>query len=66
MCIFVSNKAKLLSIAVAKVNNFNDVRGKKAVIKIRVFMWYEYIEPVHCKIVVMVTTHLMFYINVFP
>ncbi len=42
MCIFVSNKAKLLSIAVATVNDFNAVRGKKTIIKIRVFMCYEY------------------------
>ncbi len=42
MRIFVSNKAKLLGIAVAMVNNFNDVRGKKTLIEIRVFMCHEY------------------------
>ncbi len=42
MRILVSNKAKLLSIAVATVNNFNAVRGKKTLIKLRVFMCHEY------------------------
>jgi len=51
MRILVSNKAKLLSIAtctelgrsIATVNNFNAVRGKKTLIKLRVFMCHEYI-----------------------